>query len=375
MSVRKQPWLGITATALVIVLALLFIAPMSWATFGGWVSFAMMCAIPFAIVVGAYWHGEHPASIARLKQPVRGLAYLALTAAVAAVVALVLWTTVGGSVGPPLPMLAQATILSVVVSFWLTIMWGGWPFSLIRNELASGVALLVGGYVVAAVLFEVFFDYGWLEGAPVYIAALDPAGLFNAWDATVFAVTALAVMFLVLHLDLWPLTRSSTVMRQPVLGLVWTALVVVIGLVAYLLGTRTFGMTPPDFLVTVPIPFIFGSVVLLNMLQDSLFAGRSQPVKGVLSAVSAMVVGTVLALLFRAVMPLVTGSLPSGPATFDAELWLANALLAVTFPFLAFYGDYFQLWPLAGPPAPEAVADDGTDSGSDSQGHLAGASQ
>jgi hypothetical protein len=134
-------------------------------------------------------------------------------------------------------------------------------------------------------------------------------------------------------------------------------------------------MTPPDFLVTVPIPFIFGSVVLLNMLQNSLFAGRSQPVKGVLGAVSAMVVGTLLALLYRAVMPLVTGSLPSGPATFDAELWLANALLAVTFPFLAFYGDYFQLWPIARPPAPEAVTDTGTDSGSDSQGHLTGASQ
>ena len=118
-------------------------------------------------------------------------------------------------------------------------------------------------------------------------------------------------------------------------------------MVAYQLGTRTFSMTPPDFLVTVAIPFIFGSVVLLNMLQHSLFAGRSQPVKGVLSAVSAMVVGTLLALLYRAVMPLVTGDLPSGPATFDAELWLANALLAVTFPFLAFYGDYFQLWPLA----------------------------
>ena len=375
MSVRKQPWLGIAATALVIVLALAFIAPMSWATFGGWVSFAMMCAIPFAIVVGAFWHGEHPASIAKLGQPVRGLAYLALTAVVAAVVALVFWFTIGGRVSPSLPMLAQATILSVVVSFWMTIMWGGWPFSLITNKLVAGFALLVGTYAVAAVLFELFFDYGWLKGAPIYDGALDPAGLFNAWDATVFAVTALAVMFMVLHLDLWPLTRSAAIMKQPVLGVVWTALVVVVGLVAYLLGTRTFGMTPPDFLVTVPIPFIFGSVVLLNMLQNSVFAGRSQPVKGVLSAVSAMVVGTLLALLYRAVMPLVTGDLPSGPATFDAELWLANALLAVTFPFLAFYGDYFQLWPFAKPPAPEAVADDGTDSGSDSQGHLAGASQ
>ncbi len=369
MSVSKQPWLGVATTALVIVLALVFIAPLSWATFGGWVSFAMMCAIPFAIVVGAYWHGEHPASIARLGQPVRGLAYLALTAVVAVVVALVLWSTIGGSVSPPLPMLAQATILSVVTSFWMTIMWGGWPFSLITNRLVSGFALLVGTYAVGALLFEVFFDYAWLRGAPVYDAGLDPGGLFDAWDATVVAVTALAVMFLVLHLDLWPLTRSATVMKQPVLGLVWTALVLVVGVVAYLLGTRTFGMTPPDFLVTVPIPFIFGSVVLLNMMQNSLFAGRAQPVKGVLSAVSAMVVGTVLALLYRLVMPLVTGDLPSGPATFDAELWLANALLAVTFPFLAFYGDYFQLWPFAKPPAAQA------ESGSDSSDHLAGAAQ
>ena len=50
-------------------------------------------------------------------------------------------------------------------------------------------------------------------------------------------------------------------------------------------------------------------------------------------------------------------------------------MFVAAFPFLAFYGDYFQLWPFAKPPAPEAGADDGYDSGSDSQGHLAGASQ
>ncbi len=370
MSVRTQPWLGIATTALAIVLALLFIAPLSAATFGGWVAFTMMCAIPFAIVVGAYWHGEHPAPIAKLGQPVRGLAYLALTAVVAALVAFVLWVTIGGSVGPPVPMLAQATIVSVVVAFFMSIVWGGWPFSLIRNRLVSGLVLLAAGYVGAALLFEVFFDYAWLKGAPVYVAALDPTGLFNAWDATVVAVTALAVMFLTLHLDLWPLTRSAGLMKQPVLGLVWTALCLVVGVVLYYLGTRTFGMTPPDFLVTVPVPFIFGSVVLLNMLQHSVFAGRTQPVKGVLGAVTAMVVGTVLALLYRAVMPMVTGDLPSGPATFDAELWLANALLAVTFPFLAFYGDYFQLWPFAKPPEAGADAVSAGESGTDSEGQL-----
>lgn len=128
MSLRKQPGLGVAATALIIVISLLVIAPMSWATFGGWVSFAMMCTIPFAIVVDAFWHGEQPAAVARLRQPARGVAYLAVTAVVGALVALCLWTTVGGSVSPPTPMLAQATILSVVVAFYLSIVWGGWPF-------------------------------------------------------------------------------------------------------------------------------------------------------------------------------------------------------------------------------------------------------
>jgi hypothetical protein len=162
-------------------------------------------------------------------------------------------------------------------------------------------------------------------------------------------------MFVTLHLDLWPMTRSAALMRQPVLGLVWTAGCLVAGSALYHLGTRTLGMTPPAFLVVVPVPLTFGSVVLLNMLQHSLFARRAQPLKGALSVVTAMVVGSVLALLYGLLMPLVTGDLPSGPATFDAELWLANALLAVTFPFLAFYGDYFQLWPLAGSPEPDPV--------------------
>ena len=39
--------------------------------------------------------------------------------------------------------------------------------------------------------------------------------------ALVFYVTALAGMFLMLHFDLWPLTKSPAVMKQPVLGVVW----------------------------------------------------------------------------------------------------------------------------------------------------------
>lgn len=337
---------GVLATILVLVVALLFISLFTWPTFSGWVSYSLMCAIPASIVIGAVWKAQVPRGIARQVQPVQGLLYLGLTAAVAAVVAFAHWYTRGGAISPPVPMAIQTIIVSVVVAFWLAIMFGGWPFVLIANRLVAGLVLLVGIYVVNAVLFQVFFDYGFLKGAPFYRPDLDPHGLFTAWDATVFPVTCLAVMFLMLHFDLWPLSRVPALMNQPALGLVWTLVVVVIGGGVFLLGTRGIGLDAPVFMVRVPIPFIFGSVVLLNMLQGSLFPRLAQPLKGLFAAVTALVVGIVLALGYALLMPVVTGSLAAGAPTYDAELWLANALLAVTFPFLAFHADFFRFWPL-----------------------------
>ena len=112
-------------------------------------------------------------------------------------------------------------------------------------------------------------------------------------------------MFLMLHFDLWPLTRVPALMRQPALGLVWTVIVLILGAIVFTVGTRVLGMDPPVFLTTVPIPFIFGSIVVLNMLGGSLFARLSQPVKGVCSALAAAVIGTVLSLGY--------GALASGP--------------------------------------------------------------
>ena len=105
-------------------------------------------------------------------------------------------------------------------------------------------------------------------------------------------------------------------------------------------------LKPPVFLVKVPIPFIFGTVIVLNMLEGSLFARYSQPVKGVCSALTAGVIGTVLALGYGALSSVVTGAVASGPPAYDFEVWVASALLAVTFPFLAYYCDFFQMWPL-----------------------------
>jgi hypothetical protein len=238
----------------------------------------------------------------------------------------------------------------VLTTFWMTIIWGGWPFTvLIKNQVAAGLSLLAGCYLVAYLIVRVFFSYAFMQGAPVYVAGLDPHGLFNAWYALTFYVTAIAAMFFMLSFDLWPLTKFPSIMKQPVLGIVWTGCVLLIGGVAFFIGVFLMRMDIAAFMVRVPIAFIFGTIVVLNMLQGSLFTKMRQPLKGVCNVIAVVAIGAGLALAYGALVSVVTGRVAVGPPAYEYEIWLASALLSVTFPFLVFYAVFFELWPLKKP--------------------------
>jgi hypothetical protein len=342
----KQPAVGILSTALIMVLSLVLISRFSFELFSGWVSFGLMCLIPAQIAAVALWKGKHPLWAVKQPQPLKGLLLIAITGLVGTIVLLVYHRIVGGGLGPS-PMLVQCTVVSVVVMFWLAIMWDGWPFtSAIRSPVAAGLVTIAVSYALNLLLFRILFSFEFMKDAPVYVASLDPHGLFNAWSVLVFYVTCLSAMFLMLHFDLWPLATVPTVMKQPVLGLVWTLVVLLLGAALFFTGTRVLHMDPVAFLVTVPIPFIFGTIVVLNMLQNSLFNALAQPARGVANALTAIAVGTALAMLYRSVAGAVTGSLSSGPPAYESEIWLASALLSVTFPFLIFHAEFFSFWPL-----------------------------
>jgi hypothetical protein len=282
-----------------------------------------------------------------MKQPAKGLVLMLVAIAVGAVMGTVYFYLAGGGVSPPTPMLAQCTIVSVVVTFWWAIMWGGWPItSMIKNPVPAGFVLVVACYALNYILFRIFFNYGFLQGAPVYVPELDPQGMFNGWYALVFYLAAIWFMFLLLHFDLWPLTTSRAIMKQPTLGIVWTILALVIGGALYYIGVVAMGMDVVQFMVRGPIPFIYGTIIVLNMMQASLFAKLTQPLKGLLSAIAAAIIGLALSAMYGALAPTVTGPLMPGPPAYEFEIWLASALLGVTFPFLVFYAEFFKLWPL-----------------------------
>ena len=343
----KQPALGIVASAIVIAISLGFISLFDFPTFAGWVSYMLICLIPMEIVVGVSWQAN-PSFASGMAQPLKGIVLVLVCVVAAAIIGPIYWQVVGGGVSPPAPMLMMCSIVSVVVMFWFAIMFGGWPWNLvIKGPVGSGILMWIACYAINYALFRVFFDYSFMAGAPVYVASLDPHGLFNANSATVFYVTVIAVLFLLLHFDLWPFTTSPGLMKQPVLGIVWTILALVLGGAAFYIGTVTMAMDSMLFLVRVPIPFIFGTIIVLNMLHNSMFASLQQPAKGIANAVAAAVIGNLLAMMYGALAPTVTGNLAIGPPGNDFERWLASALLGVTFPFLIFYAEFFKMWPLA----------------------------
>jgi hypothetical protein len=343
----RQPALGVVSSVLVITVSVGFISLFPLDTFVIWVAVLMICFIPMEIVIAVSWGSKFPQFIARRPQPLKGTMLTLLALVAGAAVSVFHISVIGGGVTPPPPMLAMCIIASVVVTFWFSIVWGGWPFTtLIRNPITAGLSMLIASYLANYLLFRLFFNFEFMSSAPVYVSALDPHGVFNAWSALVFYLSAISVMFLMLNLDLWPLTQSARLMRQPLLGIVWTGILLALGGSIYYLGVKVVGMEAPVFMVRVPIPFIFGTIIVQNVLQGSLFRRFVQPARGLFNVAAALAIGVVLSRMFAALAPLISGPATSGKPDYQLETWLASALLAVTFPFLIFFAEFFQFWPL-----------------------------
>lgn len=104
--------------------------------------------------------------------------------------------------------------------------------------------------------------------------------------------------FVLLHLELWPLRVNDVVMRRPLLGLACACLAVAMAAPELGLGLAVAGLASAEFLVTVPVPFLFGSIVVLTTLEGSLFARFTRPVRGAVSVELAVAIGLLLALVY-----------------------------------------------------------------------------
>lgn len=343
-SAAAQRKIGVASSASVVMASLVLSAFLDVDTFTGVVSFFFTSCTPVLVVLAVHWVHDLPPVLAQRSRTVRGGALLAITLAVGAVAAVFSEAIVGGGNGAHFPPLVMFAIVTVVTSLWLAIVCGGWLFVLLQNKLAALASLLIACYVIAYLLFRTLFDFSFLKGTPVYVAPLDPAGAFGAWNAVTFLITAITGLFLVRSFDFWLFGRTGRAAR----GLLWTVVCLGWAVVLFYPGVELFDIDVVTFLVRVPIPLVFGGLIVLDVLGGSLYDGVRQPFRGVLNMVTIMAVGSALVMVYQMASRLIGGVLPSGPPTYPLEIWLASATLGISFPALIIQAKLFDYWPFAG---------------------------
>ena len=340
----KQPLLGLATLILVIVISLGIISLFEEATFSTWVAYLFMCCVPAQIVFALVWNCSMPATVGKMAQPVKGLCLTALTVIIGLMIAAFAYSLVGKGHGVT-PMLLMYIILSVVVTFWYAVLWRCWPLTLFsKNPLVIGVSVLLVAYFGAYIVFEIFFNFSFLRGAPVYFPDADPGGLFMAWTPMAIGITTVAVILTLVLFDLWPVAGIS----NPTVGVAATsAIVVVVASVVYYLGVHVAGMDQVRYMTLVPVCYVFGIFLPLNLLQGTLFPQLKQPVKGLALTIFCAVAAIILQKVYLFLGPVVSGPLAAGPGgNYQEELWLSSALLGLTFPVLIVITEYFEFWPM-----------------------------
>ena len=336
------------STVLVLALAAGICAAFDRHVLTTWVGFFFIAATPTEIILSMLWQARHPTFIARLTQPAKGLALTGATALTGGVIGLLLFYFAGAGVSPPTPMLLMLAMVSVVTIMWFIVIWHCWPLSRFSsNKTILGIATLVTVYIAAVLVFRAAFNFSFLEHTPVYVASLDPKGWVNAWVALSVLVTTVAVMLVAALFDFWPLTRVLPTRHQPAFGLAATAGVVIGTALLYGFFTHIGGLDPVEMLVRVAVSLIYGIFLVEVMTHRQLFAGWGQPQRGVGLTVIAASLAVAMYFVYAYSAPFIARhTLTAGPPMYELEIWVANAMLGITFPLMVVVADFFEFWPL-----------------------------
>jgi len=353
--ILKQPELGVISTLLCIIFALGICALFTVDTFNSWVGFLAVAAIPGQIILALVWESNYPKILSRISQPCKGIALFAFMIIVGCISAAISMILIGGNVTPPSPILINFTILSVVITMWTVVAWQCWPMSAVsKHQGIIGIGTLLISYLLSYVIFSTSFNFGSMADAPFYSSESDPQGLLNSWTAITYFLTTVAVIDAFILLDFWPISslkqRLNIDGKQPWDGLLNTIAILGLAYIIWLVFIKVFNFEIVDYMVRIIVSFVFGEFIMLVMMQTAPFNNLKQPLKGLCLLICCALLAIIVYPFYSFSGSLLLGSIPQGPPTYDFDLWLATAMLSITFPLLIIFADFFNFWPLAKQP-------------------------
>lgn len=170
-----------------------------------------------------------------------------------------------------------------------------------------------------------------------------------AWLPFFASISSAMLMLCLTLLDFWPTAalakRLPVLGKQPFFGVVNAVLIAGLAALVWRVIVGAQGMDVVGYMTRICIAMIFGIFVLLVMLEGVPALKPAQPWRGLVLTAGATVLATALLGLYQLVA-LHRFKLPAGQPSYALELWLASAMLGVTFPAMVFYASYFKFWPL-----------------------------
>ena len=342
---------GLVSTVLVIVLANLFIVGsvnlMGIDAYINWLGTLFMCATSAQIMVGVAWADQPPEFIAKLEQPFKGVIITTICFVFGYLVMELLIHTVGR--GQITPILVHCVVQTVCFVPIIMMLFGSWPVTLFTsNSTLIGIGSVVIAYALALIAFSVFYNYGFMAGEPFYTAVWDPAGIFNGITALTFSVTMIACLLVLTLFEMWPIILIDAAHRQPWMGIYSVFLVFSVSLIVHFIFIQIIKMDPLDYMVRIPVSGIFGVFLVENLMQFRLFEGVKQPLKGLFKLVACIILAVVMFQIYEWLIPFIAGQelLPGPQNAYTKEIWLATAMLAITFPMINILCGALEFWPL-----------------------------
>jgi hypothetical protein len=351
MSPLQQLQQGLLASLLVIGLALLIALGMPVQAEMGWVSVLLNAMVPTQMVMTLFWRGAYPAALATVLQPWRGLLLTLLNLLLAAGVAALAVLAWGGGQMQPTPFVIMPLIISIPLALTQIVLFQAWPFTRWTDSvLVQGLLMLVATYGLAMAVDRFLFDFGFLCDVPFYTASLDHHGLFMAWQPVTALVGGVAGILVLILLDFWPMEKLGqwfpVLNQQPWRGLVLSAMVALLVAAAWVGFVSLAHWDLVVFMVRVCVAAIFGIFVLLILFKNLPFLKLPQPLRGLVLCVGAALLAVALFALYQAAAS-ARFALAGGAPQYTLELWIASAMLAITFPLMVAFADYFSFWPMA----------------------------
>jgi hypothetical protein len=360
-----QPWRGLFGIVVTLGCAFTITAIFDIQAYNGIFTTFLMSNVPILVILTLGLQVKYP-STEGMPRPWGAFLLTAFVLLMGFLISRALIPFVAG--GAPTPFIQVQAILTVIVTFFLVIAWGMWPFH--KMSLAGkGFLTLILAYIIAWLLLKLF-NFSLLShpdgiipsgvGAVPFYAKGGPLAPFAAyapisgpftWEAGLtVAFWSLVFLFVFAVLQMWPFHKFPGVMKQPVMGIVLTIVCFILGLIAYAIGVGGLNIAPLMFLLY-GISYLFGVLMFMTMFQMWPGRGIKSPVGGgFLNLILAIIVAIIA---YYGIKAFCVSHFGADAMKHPTDVFtMGNLMLGITFPAWAAFQAMWDFWPLPSTPPP-----------------------